>query len=86
MTIVWAVCAVMLLTAVSLTVYRLLAGPSTLDRLVAVDSIVAITICGLAIWAAMTGNTTIAASIVALSLVSFIGSVSIARFRVKDDQ
>lgn len=86
MNYVWAISAAMLLIAAVLTSYRTLRGPSTLDRLVGVDAIVAIMICGLAIWIAWTGDTTISAAIVVLSLVSFIGSVAVARFRVRDDQ
>ena len=86
MTYVWAIAAAMLLVSVVLTTYRTLRGPSTLDRLVGVDAIVAIMISGLAIWVAASGDTTISAAIVVLSLVSFIGSVAVARFRVRDDR
>ncbi|GAA4641151.1 monovalent cation/H+ antiporter complex subunit F [Gordonia humi] len=86
MTYVWSIAAAMLLIAVVLTTYRSIRGPSTLDRLVGIDAIVAIMICGLAIWVAASGDTTIAAAIVVLSLVSFIGSVAVARFRVRDDE
>ncbi|GAA3968727.1 monovalent cation/H+ antiporter complex subunit F [Gordonia caeni] len=86
MNVVWAVSGVMLLTAVLLTLYRSLRGPTTLDRLVGIDTLIALTICGLAIWVAATYDTTIVPGIVALSLVSFIGTVSVARFRVRDDE
>lgn len=86
MNVVFAVSGVMLLTAVLLTLYRSLRGPTTLDRLVGIDTLIALTICGLAIWVAATYDTTIVPGIVALSLVSFIGTVSVARFRVRDDE
>ncbi|WP_132992356.1 monovalent cation/H+ antiporter complex subunit F [Gordonia zhaorongruii] len=86
MTYVWAAAGGMLMAAVILTTYRALRGPTTLDRLVGIDAIVAIMICGLAVWVAASGDTTIAAGIVVLSLVSFIGSVAVARFRVRDDE
>jgi multicomponent Na+:H+ antiporter subunit F len=41
--------------------------------------------CGLAVWAVYSRDTTLVPAIVALSLVSFVGSVSIARFRVRDE-
>lgn len=86
MTVVWTIAAAFLLTAVLLTLVRALRGPSTLDRLVGIDTLVALTICGLAVWVAATFDTTIVPAIVALSLVSFIGSISVARFRVRDDE
>ncbi|AUH67833.1 MULTISPECIES: monovalent cation/H+ antiporter complex subunit F [Gordonia] len=86
MTVVWIISAAMLLTAVLLTVYRTLRGPSTLDRLVGVDALVAIAISGLSVWVAYTTDTTVVPGIVALSLVGFIGSIAVARFRVRDDQ
>lgn len=86
MNIVWIISATMLLAAVALTAYRTLRGPTTLDRLVGVDALVAISICGLSVWVAYTTDTTVVYGIVALSLVGFIGSVAVARFRVRDDQ
>lgn len=82
--IVAGVSGVILAAAALLTAFRLLDGPSSLDRLVALDTLIAVAMCGLAIWAAYSGDTTIVPSIVALSLVSFIGSVAVARFRVSD--
>ncbi|MFC0314360.1 monovalent cation/H+ antiporter complex subunit F [Gordonia phosphorivorans] len=86
MSIVWAISGAMLMTAIVLTLYRSLRGPTTLDRLVGIDTLVAMIISSLAVWVAATYNTTIVPGIVVLSLVSFIGTVSVARFRVRDDQ
>ncbi|WP_433607102.1 monovalent cation/H+ antiporter complex subunit F [Prescottella agglutinans] len=85
MTAVMIIAGAMLVVAALLTTYRLLAGPGSLDRLVAMDTLVATAICGLSIWAAYSGDTTIVPAIVALALVGFVGSVSVARFRVSDD-
>lgn len=85
MTVVWIISATMLLTAVVLTGYRTLRGPSTLDRLVGVDALVALAICGLSVWVAYTFDTTVVPGIVALSLVGFLGSIAVARFRVRDN-
>ncbi len=84
MTAVWVAAGVMLTAAALLTMIRLLIGPSTLDRLIAVDTTVAVTMCGLGTWAAFSGDTTVTYSLAALALISFVGSVSIARFRVPD--
>ncbi|MFT4125871.1 MAG: monovalent cation/H+ antiporter complex subunit F [Gordonia sp. (in: high G+C Gram-positive bacteria)] len=86
MTTVWFLVAAMLLVAAVLITGRVLAGPTTLDRLVALDALVAVCMCALTAWAAYSGDTTVVPAIVALSLLSFVGSVAIARFRVRDDQ
>lgn len=84
MTIVWVIAAVMLIAAAVLTMFRLLSGPSTLDRLVALDTLVAVTMCGIGTWAAFSLDTTVTYGLTALALITFIGSVSVARFRVPD--
>lgn len=83
-TTILVVSGVILVIAALLTTFRLLDGPNSLDRLVAMDTLVAVAICGLAVWAAYSHDTTIVPAIVALALVGFIGSVSVARFRVSD--
>ena len=70
--------------AAAITMFRLLAGPGTLDRLVALDTLIAVTMCGVGTWAAYSLDTTVTYSLAALALISFVGSVSIARFRVRD--
>ena len=84
MNAVWIIAAVMLSAAAAVTMFRLLAGPSTLDRLVALDTLIAVTMCAIGTWAAFSLDTTVLYSLAALALISFVGSVSIARFRVRD--
>lgn len=84
MSIVLLICGLSLAAAAMLTGYRAIAGPDTLDRLVACDTLVALCMCGLAVWAVYSRDTTVVPAIVALSLVGFIGSVGVARFRVRD--
>ena len=84
MSVVWVLAAVMLTAAAIATVVRLLAGPSTLDRLVALDTLVAVTMCAIGTWAAFSLDTTVTYGLTALALISFVGSVSVARFRVRD--
>jgi multicomponent Na+:H+ antiporter subunit F len=81
---VWVIAAVMLIAAGVITMVRLLKGPSTLDRLVALDTVVAVTMCAIGTWAAYSLDTTVTYSLAALALISFVGSVSVARFRVPD--
>ena len=84
MNTLWTIAAVMLVAAAAITVFRLLAGPGTLDRLVALDTFVAVTMCGIGTWAAYSLDTTATYSLTALALITFVGSVSVARFRVRD--
>lgn len=86
MSYVWTIAAAMLLVATVLTMVRILRGPTTLDRLVALDVLIALCMCGLGTWSAFSRDSTVVPAIVALALLSFVGSVAIARFRVRDDQ
>lgn len=85
MNTILVISGVMLVIAAAITMYRVLAGPNTLDRLVGVDTLVAMAMAGLAVWACYSRDTTLVPAIVALSLVGFLGSASVARFRVRDD-
>ena len=62
-----------------------LAGSTMLDRVVALDVLVAVMICGLALEAAVHRHTTTLPVLVVLSLLGFVGSVSIARFTPGSD-
>ena len=84
MSTVWVIAAVMLTAAAFLTMFRMLLGPTTLDRLVALDALVAVTLCAIGTWAAFSLDTTATYSLTALALITFVGSVSVARFRVPD--
>ncbi|WP_068278611.1 monovalent cation/H+ antiporter complex subunit F [Aldersonia kunmingensis] len=86
MTTVAIIAGAMLLVAAVLTTYRVMAGPSTLDRLIGIDTLIAVSICGLAVWATWSRDTAVVPAIVALSLVGFLGSASVARFRVPDNK
>ncbi|MGE2719552.1 monovalent cation/H+ antiporter complex subunit F [Mycolicibacterium celeriflavum] len=84
MNTVWIIAAVMITAAAAITMFRLLAGPSTLDRLVAVDTLIAVAMCGIGIWGAYSLDSTVTYGMAALALISFVGTVSVARFRVPD--
>jgi multicomponent Na+:H+ antiporter subunit F len=81
---VWVIAAVILAAAAAIVMFRILAGPTTLDRLVALDTLVAVAMCAIGTWAAFSLDTTVTYSLTALALISFVGSVSVARFRVPD--
>lgn len=86
MTVMLTASGILLFVSALLIGYRTLAGPNSLDRLVGVDALLALGICGLSIWMVYTRDTTVAPGVVALALVGFIGSVSVARFRVRDEE
>ena len=68
-----------------LTGYRLLIGPTSLDRLVAFDGISAMMQCTLTIYIFFTIDTTVVNGMVVVALFGFISSVALTRFRKQDD-
>ncbi len=86
MTVVLAACLVLLTSAAILLVVRMALGPTMLDRVIALDVLVAVLICGLGVEAAVNRHATTLPILVVFSLVGFVGSVSMARFtRGSDD-
>jgi multicomponent Na+:H+ antiporter subunit F len=75
----------MLGVAALLLTTRISLGPTMLDRVVALDVLVAVLICGLALEAAVHRHTTTLPVLVVLSLLGFVGSVSVARFSPGSD-
>ena len=84
--LLWLAAGSMLILAGILTSIRVLGGQTTLDRLVALDMAIALTMCALALWAGISGDSTVLSAVVAIALVNFIGSIAVARFRVRDDR
>lgn len=82
--LLWSAAVVALTLALFTTMIRLIGGPNTLDRLISLDALVAVAQGGIGIYIAWSKDTTPAAALVALALVAFLGSVSVARFRVND--
>jgi multicomponent Na+:H+ antiporter subunit F len=80
MIVVAAVVAVLLSAAVALALTRIVRGPSILDRIVALDVLLAVVVCAIAAEAAITEDATSLPILVVLSILGFIGSVSVARF------
>lgn len=71
--------AVMLALAGLLVLVRLVRGPTTLDRVVATDTLLAILLCGLATLAAVRTDVTLTAVLLVGTLLGFVGSVAVAR-------
>lgn len=81
--VVW-ICVGMLAVAAALVLVRMTLGPTMLNRVVAMDVFIAIVVCGLAVEAALNQHSTTLPILVVLSLVGFVGSVSVARFAARD--
>ncbi|PZF81450.1 monovalent cation/H+ antiporter complex subunit F [Jiangella anatolica] len=86
MTVVIWVCAAMLSVAAVLVLTRMAVGPTMLNRVVAMDVLIAIVVAGLGLEAALNRHATTLPILVVLSLVGFVGSVSVARFAAHDDK
>ncbi|HIE65302.1 MAG: monovalent cation/H+ antiporter complex subunit F [Nitrospira sp.] len=63
--------------------YRLLVGPSLCDRVVAIDTITTIIIAMIAVYCIKEGNAIFYDAILVLSILGFVGTVSMARFLAK---
>ncbi|GAB2612595.1 monovalent cation/H+ antiporter complex subunit F [Pseudactinotalea suaedae] len=70
----------MLAAAAIIIVVRIERGPSMLDRTIALDMLVGVVIAALALWSAAAERTDLVNVLVVLSLVGFVGSVTLARF------
>ncbi len=80
MIVVGIAVSALLFVSAALALVRIVRGPTTLDRIVAVDVLLAIVICAIAAEAAYTRDATSLTILVVLSILGFIGSVSVARF------
>ena len=78
--------ALLLAVAAVLTVARMSRGPSSLDRVVAADVLVAVVIAALALEAVLNDHGTTLPVMLVLSLLGFAGAVSIARFVADRDK
>ena len=84
MTVVGIVCAVFLAISGVLCLIRVVRGPSMLDRTVATDVFVALIFGAVGVHAAVGRYSSTVSVLLVLSLVGFLGPVSIARFAARD--
>lgn len=80
MTVVLVVTGVLLGLAGLLALVRMTNGPTILDRGVALEVLIAISICAFGLYATYTRETYAIPGLLVLSLLGFIGAVSIARY------
>jgi len=85
MTVVLTVCLAALTAAAVLLAIRIALGPTMMDRVIALDVLVSAMICWLGVEAAVNRHTTTLPVLMVLSLVGFVGSVSMARFNKGSD-
>ncbi|MGC5050740.1 monovalent cation/H+ antiporter complex subunit F [Micromonospora sp. DT48] len=85
MTVFLAITLTSLLSLTALlALVRLYRGPSLLDRVVAADMLLATMVSAVGAEAAVNRHVTTLPVLVVLSLLGFVGSVSLARFAVRD--
>ncbi len=77
--VVW-ISGILLLAGGLMAIVRAVLGPSILDRTVALDILVTTLIAAIALYAALERRADAVPVLVALSLVGFVGSVTVARF------
>lgn len=80
MTVVFAATFGLLSLGGLCTVVRLIRGPSTLDRILAVDVLLILIVSGIAVEAALRGVRANIALLLVVSLLAFVGTVTAARF------
>lgn len=83
--IVLMVFAAILAAASLAVVYRMIVGPTILDRALASDSLVTLVVMGMALYVAQSGATWAGPAMLGLTGLAFIGTVTFARFVARED-
>jgi multicomponent Na+:H+ antiporter subunit F len=78
-TTVALVCYVGLALAAAASLYRLVAGPSVPDRIVALDTLLYVVVIGIAVAAATSRDGSFLGVLVAAALLAFVGTTTVAR-------
>lgn len=80
MTVVAVLCYVGLSVAAVAALVRLCLGPSVPDRIVALDNLLYVVVLGIAVAAALTGSGAFLGVLIAVALLAFVGTATVARF------
>lgn len=80
MTVIVNLAFVLLALAAGFAIVRLLWGPTLADRAIALDTVLVILVCGLALQAAATGSGAFLDVMVVVALLGFVGTALVARF------
>jgi multicomponent Na+:H+ antiporter subunit F len=78
--VVVTICFLGLAVAAVLCLVRLIAGPTVPDRIVALDALLYVVVSGIGVGAALTQDGSFLAVLVAVALLGFVGTVTVARF------
>jgi multicomponent Na+:H+ antiporter subunit F len=84
-TVVLLLATAMLLVAAVLLTIRATVGPTVLDRSVALDVLIAVTVCGVGLHVAYSGETVALPILLVLAGFGFVGAVSVARYASRSD-
>ncbi|TQM70248.1 multisubunit sodium/proton antiporter MrpF subunit [Actinomadura hallensis] len=79
MNVVYIVTMVLLGAAFLMTTARLVRGPSSFDRIMALDVMAVLLVSGIAVHSVFWGEPAYAALLLVVSMLGFVGSVSAAR-------
>ena len=74
------VCFAGLAVAALLCLVRLVRGPSVPDRIVALDALLYVVVSGIAVGAATVRDGSFLSVLIAVALLGFVGTVTVARF------
>lgn len=77
--------AVLIAVGLVIVMWRIVVGPNSMDRMLGLDGFIAIMQCALAVLIAWTLESTIVNAMLVVALLGFVSSLSVARFRRKDD-
>ncbi|MCC2593973.1 hypothetical protein LKO27_11205 [Tessaracoccus sp. OS52] len=77
--LVLSLAAIIIGAAGLIGVGRIVAGPSSIDRIIASDLMVAIVIGGVALWIVHTGQDNLLVVLLVLSMLGFTGATALAR-------
>ncbi|WP_129663761.1 monovalent cation/H+ antiporter complex subunit F [Phytoactinopolyspora endophytica] len=79
MSVVFIITGTLLVIAALLALVRMVAGPTTWDRIVAFDGFVIVTVSGIAVLEAARGEGSAIMLLVVVSLLGFVGSLMAVR-------
>ncbi|MGY1709385.1 monovalent cation/H+ antiporter complex subunit F [Geodermatophilus sp. SYSU D00758] len=80
MSVVWVVAFGLLGAGALLCLVRVALGPSLLDRVVATETLLAVITAGLAAYAGLARDPTVAEVLLAVTLLGFTGAVGVSRY------
>ena len=86
MNVILGIAVTMLAISAVLTLWRMVTGPTTLDRIISADVMVAVVIASVAIYSVIAGNSTGLPILLGLSLIGFTGAVGVARLIASNER